>query len=76
MIDLLKKILLNKIEKACKLPKDVGVCKSNMDRWYFNNIKGICEIFSYSGCQGNLNNFRTLEQCQKICNDYQSNNLY
>lgn len=51
---------------------DVGACKSNYDRWYFNNIRGECEIFSYSGCEGNLNNFNTLEQCQKLCAKYQS----
>ncbi|CAH0561372.1 unnamed protein product [Brassicogethes aeneus] len=52
---------------VCKLPMDVGPCKSTMDRWYYNNIKGECEIFNYSGCEGNLNNFNTLEQCQKLC---------
>ncbi|RZC32935.1 spondin-1, partial [Asbolus verrucosus] len=56
---------------VCSLPKDVGACKSNIDRWYFDNIKGNCEIFSYSGCDGNSNNFKTLEQCQKVCADYQ-----
>lgn len=60
---------------VCSFPKDVGACKSNIDRWYFDNIKGNCEIFSYSGCDGNANNFRTLEQCHKVCADYQSESL-
>ncbi|KAF5286620.1 hypothetical protein FQA39_LY16228 [Lamprigera yunnana] len=57
---------------ACSLPKDVGPCKSNEDRWYFNNVNGRCEVFSYSGCQGNYNNFKSLEQCKGICGQYQN----
>ncbi|XP_018578119.1 boophilin-H2-like, partial [Anoplophora glabripennis] len=58
-------------EMACGLPKDVGACKSNVDRWYFDTIRGHCEIFSYSGCEGNMNNFNTLEQCQTLCSKFQ-----
>ncbi|KRT83177.1 hypothetical protein AMK59_3362 [Oryctes borbonicus] len=57
---------------ACGLPMDVGLCRSNVDRWHFNNVKGKCELFSYSGCEGNKNNFRTLEMCEHVCGDYQS----
>nr|CAH7757588.1 unnamed protein product [Callosobruchus chinensis] len=60
-----------KSELACTLPKDVGECKSNVDRWYFDILKGNCEIFTYSGCEGNDNNFNTLEQCQTLCAKYQ-----
>ncbi|XP_066257165.1 spondin-1 isoform X2 [Euwallacea similis] len=55
---------------VCGLPKDVGACKSNVDRWYFDVTKGHCEIFSFSGCEGNQNNFNTLEQCQTLCSQY------
>lgn len=60
------------LANACTLPKDVGLCKSNIDRWYFDNIQGRCEIFSYSGCDGNFNNFASVEECQKLCGEYQS----
>ncbi|CAH1160220.1 unnamed protein product [Phaedon cochleariae] len=60
---------------ACGLPKDPGSCKSNMDKWYFDTLKGRCEIFAYSGCAGNLNNFNTLEQCQTLCSKYQKEML-
>ncbi|CAG9762897.1 unnamed protein product [Ceutorhynchus assimilis] len=56
---------------VCSLPKDVGACKSNIDRWYFDTAKGRCEIFSFSGCEGNQNNFNTLELCQTLCTKYQ-----
>nr|XP_023022281.1 kunitz-type protease inhibitor 2-like [Leptinotarsa decemlineata] len=65
------KSILSVSEAICRLPKDVGSCKSNIDRWYFDTLKGECEIFSYSGCDGNLNNFNTLEQCQTLCAKYQ-----
>ncbi|KAK9886877.1 hypothetical protein WA026_019135 [Henosepilachna vigintioctopunctata] len=53
--------------EICTLPKDLGSCKSKIDRWYFDNTKGNCEIFSYSGCDGNMNNFKTLDRCQRLC---------
>ncbi|KAL3267422.1 hypothetical protein HHI36_011549 [Cryptolaemus montrouzieri] len=53
--------------EVCTLPRDVGSCKSEMDRWYFDKTKGNCEIFSFSGCDGNMNNFKTLERCQSLC---------
>lgn len=57
---------------ACTLPKDVGACKSKVDRWYFDNISAKCERFSYSGCEGNYNNFKSLDECQRICGEYGS----
>ncbi|CAG9857851.1 unnamed protein product [Phyllotreta striolata] len=57
-------------ENHCGLPKDSGNCKSNIDRWYFDIVKGECSIFNYSGCGGNMNNFNTLEQCQILCNKF------
>ncbi|CAH1113576.1 unnamed protein product [Psylliodes chrysocephalus] len=58
-------------EIHCGLPKDIGGCKSNVDRWYFDIVKGECSIFNYSGCGGNMNNFNTLEQCQTLCTKFQ-----
>uniref|UniRef100_A0A8C2TS45 Tissue factor pathway inhibitor n=1 Tax=Coturnix japonica TaxID=93934 RepID=A0A8C2TS45_COTJA len=36
-------------------------------RFYFNIRSRECEIFEYGGCQGNANNFLTLEECQNKC---------
>lgn len=57
---------------VCGLTKDVGGCRNNIDRWYFNSNRGHCEIFTYSGCEGNKNNFKTLELCERICKHFQS----
>ena len=34
---------------------------------FFNTSKGKCEAFTYSGCNGNLNNFHTFEECNGTC---------
>jgi hypothetical protein len=36
-------------------------------RYYFNSKSGKCELFTYSGCYGNSNNFQTLEACENKC---------
>ncbi len=51
----------------CKLPADDGPCKDDYIRSYFNSAKGMCETFVYGGCDGNENNFESIEECQKTC---------
>ncbi|XP_056610738.1 tissue factor pathway inhibitor a isoform X1 [Triplophysa dalaica] len=52
---------------SCALKEDEGPCKAIKDRFYFNIDKGRCEVFEYGGCQGNANNFETLEECEQMC---------
>ena len=47
---------------------DPGPCRAHMTRFFFNKNTRKCESFVYGGCGGNQNNFRTLEQCNAICN--------
>uniref|UniRef100_A0A8C2TPV0 Tissue factor pathway inhibitor n=1 Tax=Coturnix japonica TaxID=93934 RepID=A0A8C2TPV0_COTJA len=51
----------------CALKADEGPCKAIHMRFYFNIRSRECEIFEYGGCQGNANNFLTLEECQNKC---------
>ncbi|CAF0819873.1 unnamed protein product [Adineta ricciae] len=51
----------------CKLPRDVGPCRAAIDRFYYDSIANECKAFTYGGCQGNQNNFRSLNKCQKTC---------
>ncbi|KAL2081279.1 hypothetical protein ACEWY4_023132 [Coilia grayii] len=46
---------------------DEGPCKALRERYYFNIDTGYCESFEYGGCQGNDNNFETLEECEEMC---------
>ena len=74
--------LTNATVKAvvCSFPLDEGryVFHSNnttnfqnYQRFYFNNEVGSCQEFEYFGFGGNLNNFRTFEECQIICGHFE-----
>lgn len=52
---------------VCKLEPQSGSCYGLNERYYFNGETGSCEIFNYGGCQGNGNNFMTIEDCQSMC---------
>ncbi len=51
----------------CSLPKEVGLCKALIPRYYYNTKTRKCEKFYYGGCGGNKNNFKTLSQCNGKC---------
>ncbi|CAI5778610.1 papilin-like isoform X2 [Podarcis lilfordi] len=51
----------------CKLPEDSGSCNNHKLSYYYNYANKTCERFTYRGCNGNENRFRTLEQCRSTC---------
>ncbi|KAK3093856.1 hypothetical protein FSP39_021105 [Pinctada imbricata] len=51
----------------CQQPARQGPCKAYLRRYYFNTDKQACDVFDYGGCQGNANNFETLDQCKEEC---------
>ncbi len=51
----------------CELPPDVGPCRAIIPRWFFNSTTDRCERFFYGGCEGNANNFATLDACESAC---------
>lgn len=53
----------------CLLPYQSGSCDERTRRYYYDRGYGICTQFAYSGCDGNENNFETLEECEELCND-------
>eukprot|EP01084_Bolivina_argentea_P096407 173336_1 len=55
------------IPDICTLPKETGPCRSAFGRYYYNNDSKQCETFTYGGCQGNGNNFITLQECEAEC---------
>ncbi|KAM9385345.1 tissue factor pathway inhibitor 2 [Pholidichthys leucotaenia] len=54
-------------KEVCLLQVDEGPCKALVERYYYNTITQKCEMFSYGGCQGNANNFRSYQECHKTC---------
>ena len=56
-------------QEVCALASDHGGCSSPATRFYFQPLTGTCQPFQYSGCQGNENNFHSLEECHHFCKD-------
>jgi len=52
---------------ACLLPTVHGPCFGFMKRYAFNQDKNRCELFTYGGCRGNGNNFKTADECFETC---------
>ncbi|RUS86923.1 hypothetical protein EGW08_005328 [Elysia chlorotica] len=60
-----KKIVVK--SRLCRRPPHPGKCGAQFVRWYFNVHMGACSWFTYSGCGGNRNNFRTAAECERRC---------
>ncbi|XP_077276011.1 spondin-1 isoform X1 [Temnothorax americanus] len=58
-------------EKICSEPLKAGTCNGNLSRTYFDKQTGRCLFFTYTGCDGNRNNFPTEQDCYKVCGNFQ-----
>lgn len=54
-------------EDLCNLPQDIGTCDVSHNRYFYSTNSQRCEEFVYTGCRGNMNNFRTLSECSQRC---------
>ncbi|XP_014679388.1 PREDICTED: epithelial cell adhesion molecule-like [Priapulus caudatus] len=52
---------------TCDTPPEVGSCRSNFQRWFFNSKTSSCETFTFGGCSTNLNNFFSKGECLARC---------
>ena len=52
---------------SCELKPDVGLCKGNIIRYYFDETTNSCQEFIWGGC-GGVVPFDTLSRCQMLCN--------
>jgi len=48
-------------------PPDSGPCEAAFPTWYFSIESERCEEFSYGGCDGNANKFKTKSDCEQFC---------
>ena len=53
--------------EVCSLSPEVGPCRAAFRRYFYNSTSDQCEQFIYGGCQGNDNNFETVEECEAKC---------
>lgn len=51
----------------CRLPVETGPCRGSFNRWYFDFSQRTCVPFTYGGCAGNLNRFKSFEICVGYC---------
>ncbi len=52
---------------ACDQPIAAGPCEAAFPRYGYDNAVGYCIPFIYGGCEGNDNNFESLEECDAAC---------
>uniref|UniRef100_A0A090XAQ4 Putative kunitz/bovine pancreatic trypsin inhibitor domain protein n=2 Tax=Ixodes ricinus TaxID=34613 RepID=A0A090XAQ4_IXORI len=57
----------------CTLPPDDGPCRARIPSYYFDKLQ-TCKEFMYGGCEGNANNFETLEACNEACTEKYNKN--
>ncbi|XP_036328505.1 kappaPI-actitoxin-Ael3a-like [Rhagoletis pomonella] len=66
------------IPETCLLPMDFGYCRAKVKRYYFDMRSMKCAMLYFGGCAGNVNNFKSLEECNRVClngyGDYDSPN--
>ncbi|XP_012684978.1 tissue factor pathway inhibitor 2 [Clupea harengus] len=67
LMPLLQKAFAWKPTDVCFLQADEGPCRADIQRYSYNRITQRCEQFSYGGCLGNSNNFKSYAECQKTC---------
>lgn len=61
------KLLISSFADVCLLQLDEGSCLEDVPRFHYDTLTQSCTQFSYSGCGGNLNNFKSYEACYKTC---------
>ena len=54
-------------DPICKLPQEVGPCRSMLQRWWYDASIGKCVEFVFGGCRGNANNFESKVACEAKC---------
>uniref|UniRef100_A0A3B4AJT1 BPTI/Kunitz inhibitor domain-containing protein n=1 Tax=Periophthalmus magnuspinnatus TaxID=409849 RepID=A0A3B4AJT1_9GOBI len=55
------------VSEDCLLAVDRGSCDEPQRRYFYNSTSGRCQIFKFSGCGGNANNFLHRRHCIKKC---------
>ena len=53
---------------VCSMQPDAGKCADvNETRWFYDATSGRCLPFTFGGCDGSANNFRSEAECGTVC---------
>ncbi|XP_041851360.1 kunitz-type protease inhibitor 2 [Melanotaenia boesemani] len=55
------------VTEHCRLRPDPGPCRAAFPKFYYDSISATCQNFVFGGCQGNANQFDTIEECLRSC---------
>ncbi|XP_052766205.1 uncharacterized protein LOC128207366 isoform X2 [Mya arenaria] len=53
--------------EICAMPEEAGNCLAYIRNWRYDSLTGQCVQFTYGGCGGNENNFKSREECERFC---------
>ncbi|XP_023597565.1 kunitz-type protease inhibitor 4 [Trichechus manatus latirostris] len=59
--------ICEKFKDPCKMDVNPGSCFEIHFRYFYNKTSKRCETFHYSGCDGNLNNYKLKIECEVAC---------
>ncbi|KAH8369030.1 kunitz/BPTI-like toxin [Drosophila serrata] len=54
-------------DPKCLQPLEIGPCRMNLERYYYNKDTKSCEKFKYGGCRGNDNRWGFKQTCEEAC---------
>ncbi|XP_020137625.2 kunitz-type protease inhibitor 4 [Microcebus murinus] len=59
--------LCKDFKDPCIMDMDAGSCYEVHTRYFYNKTSQKCQSFIFSGCDGNLNNYKLQIECQIAC---------
>ncbi|XP_039635031.1 papilin-like isoform X3 [Perca fluviatilis] len=62
-----KKCMQRCPEEVCEQTPEIGPCDATIPRYFYNSPSMSCQLFTYGGCGGNQNNFKTEKKCMQRC---------
>ncbi|KAF6089472.1 serine peptidase inhibitor, Kunitz type 4 [Phyllostomus discolor] len=57
------------LKDPCRMEMNVGSCYEIHFRYFYNYTSKRCQSFLFTGCDGNLNNYKLKIECQIMCEE-------
>ncbi|KAF5917484.1 kunitz-type protease inhibitor 4 [Diceros bicornis minor] len=62
-------MICGELKDPCVMEKDTGSCFEVHFRYFYNKTARRCQRFVYTGCNGNLNNYKLKIECDVACDE-------